>query len=201
MSEEIPLFPLSSVLFPGGRMPLQIFEQRYLDLVRSCTREDTGFGQIWLAQGPEVMGAEGRAQVLGGWGTYAHIVDWDALPNGLLGITIEGGRRFHLLDSTSEENQLVMGDVQLLPEAPAIAIEPEWESMVEVLVSLERHPHVQRLGMKADHGDAWQVGYALAQLLPVEEIVKYEMLGDEDIENFMARMDEILNELGGVIDA
>ena len=51
---EIPVFPLSSVLFPTGRLPLQIFEQRYLDLVRDCLKQDTGFGMVWITEGEEV---------------------------------------------------------------------------------------------------------------------------------------------------
>jgi Lon protease-like protein len=179
-------------------MPLQIFEQRYLDLVRSCTREGTGFGQVWLAQGHEVMGAGEGAQELGLYGTYAHIVDWDSLPNGLLGITIEGGQRFAVLDSFTEAGQLVMGEVEMLEQQPCFPLEPEWQSMLDVLSSLERHPHVQRLGIDVDHEDAWQVGYALVQLLPVDEQIKYELLGEDEIESFMARLDLILNELGGV---
>ncbi|WP_101757630.1 LON peptidase substrate-binding domain-containing protein [Oceanicoccus sp. KOV_DT_Chl] len=91
----IPLFPLGSVLFPQGRMSLQIFEPRYLDLVSRCLKDDSGFGVVWLRQGREVHKPEQAvdprfAQV----GCYATIVDWDSLPNGLLGITIEGNKNF-----------------------------------------------------------------------------------------------------------
>ena len=84
---EIALFPLSSVLLPSGRMSLQIFEQRYLDLVAHCMRESEGFGVVWLQQGSEVSGGSLDTPNVGEYGTYARIVDWDQLPNGLLGIT------------------------------------------------------------------------------------------------------------------
>ena len=93
---EIALFPLSSVLLPSGRMSLQIFEQRYLDLVAHCMRESEGFGIVWLQQGSEVSGASLDTPNVGEYGTYARIVDWDQLPNGLLGITIEGQEPFDL---------------------------------------------------------------------------------------------------------
>lgn len=195
---EIPLFPLSSVMFPGGRMPLQIFEQRYIDLVRSSMKQDSGFGMVWIMRGSEVAQPGVGPLNLGEWGTYARIVDWDQLPNGLLGITIEGGERFRLQDSHKRDDQLNMGQVEMLPLPEPVAVSEEWESMVEVLASLEQHPHVQGLGIKPDHSDAWQVGYALAQLLPVDEALKYDMLADSDIDSFMARMDVVLNELGGV---
>jgi Lon protease-like protein len=195
---EIPLFPLSSVLFPGGRLPLQIFEQRYLDLVRGCLKEDTGFGLAWIASGAEVaLPGEGMPN-LGEVGCHARIVDWDSLPNGLLGITIEGNERFNLISARAEANQLVMGEVEMDPALEAEPMREDWDSMREVLVNLEEHPHVQKLGIRPDHNDAWQVGYALAQLLPVDESIKYNLLRLDDIEDFMGQMDHILNELGGV---
>ncbi|MEP5763384.1 MAG: LON peptidase substrate-binding domain-containing protein [Halieaceae bacterium] len=195
---EIPLFPLSSVLFPGGRVPLQIFEQRYIDLVRSCLKEDSGFGLAWVAKGSEVAQPGAGQPNLGEFGCYARIVDWDSLPNGLLGITIEGNERFRLKSARAETNQLVMGEVEMEPRRPAEPMREEWDSMLEVLLSLEQHPHVKKLGISADHADAWQVGAILAQLLPVDERIKYELLGMDDIEEFMLEMDGILNELGGI---
>ena len=198
---EIPLFPLSSVLFPKGRIPLQIFEQRYLDLVRGCMKESTGFGLAWIAQGAEVAHPGTGQPNLGEWGCYARIVDWDQLPNGLLGITIEGGERFRLSEARAETNQLVMGEVELEPLREPEPMREDWDSMLEVLKSLEQHPHVQRLGLTPDHSNAWEVGAVLAQLLPVDERIKYHLLRLEDIEDFMAQMDHILNELGGADSA
>jgi Lon protease-like protein len=193
---ELPLFPLGSVLFPGGRLPLQIFEQRYLDLVRRCLKEDTGFGMAWILRGNEVAQPGGNRLDLGRWGTIARIVDWDALPNGLLGITIEGAERFELTGTRVEDDGLVMGEVRREERRQPVPVIPEWSSLVEVLQSLERHPHVQKLGIQADHEDAWQVGAALAQLLPVDEAIKYELLMLDTVEEFMERLDELLNQLG-----
>src|SRR5210317_1685183 len=94
--ESLPLFPLSSVLLPCGRIPLQIFEQRYLDLVRDSMKSGTPFGVVWIRRGEEVAQRGSVAADLGDYGTCARIVDWDQLPNGLLGITIEGAERFEL---------------------------------------------------------------------------------------------------------
>jgi Lon protease-like protein len=195
---ELPLFPLGSVLFPGGRMPLQIFEQRYLDLVRNCLKRDTGFGQVWISQGAEVAQPGVAQPELGVVGTYARIVDWDSLPNGLLGITIEGGERFHLESTAVAEDGLVLGQVTMEPERPALPLAGHWQSLLDVLASLEQHPHVQRLGIRADHGDAWQVGSVLAQLLPVQEDLKYEMLAMQELEPFLERLDQLLDQLGGL---
>ena len=195
---EIPLFPLGSVLFPGGRLPLQIFEQRYLDLVRGCLKEDTGFGMAWIAGGAEVALPGVDMPNLSVVGSYARIVDWVSLPNGLLGITIEGQERFRLTAARAEANQLVMAEVEMDAPRDPVPMREDWDSMREVLVNLEKHPHVQKLGIRPDHNDAWQVGSALAQLLPVDERIKYHLLCLDDIEDFMGQMDHILNELGGI---
>ena len=197
---EIPLFPLSSVLFPTGRIPLQIFEQRYLDLIRGCMKEDTGFGLAWIASGAEVAHPGVGQPNLGEYGCYARIVDWDSLPNGLLGITIEGNERFKITGARAEDNQLVMGEVDMEPLREPVPMREEWDSMLDVLRSLEQHPHVKSLGVRPEHNNAWDVGNVLAQLLPVDERIKYNLLRLDDIEEFMAQMDVILNQLGGVED-
>jgi Lon protease-like protein len=191
----LQLFPLSSVLLPGGRIPLQIFEQRYLDLVRDSMKSSTPFGVIWIRRGEEVAGPGQREPDLGDHGTCAHIVDWDQLPNGLLGITIEGKQRFELLDATVRDNGLVIGEVAVQDAPPPRPLEAEWQSLSNVLRSLQTHPHVQRMNLSVDHDDAWSVGYALVQLLPIEERVKYEMLGLASIEDLMAELHALLNQI------
>ena len=193
----IPLFPLSGVLLPGGKMPLQIFEQRYLDLVRSSMRSDEPFGIVWIRRGSEVA-QKGRASAeLGDWGTLARIVDWDQLSNGLLGITIEGQGRFDLFDTETQANGLVLGEVELRPAPEPAAMLPQWEAMLEVMQSLETHPHVQRMGLQLNYEDAWQVAWTLVQLLPLEEYIKYELLGLDEIEQVMSELDLILNQISG----
>jgi Lon protease-like protein len=197
MSEtsEIPLFPLSAVLLPHGRMPLQIFEQRYLDLVRQCMRDGSGFGVIWLRSGGEVAGS-GEPQ-LGDYGTYARIVDWDQLPNGLLGITIRGGERFRLHGRRRLANQLLMGEVSLEGQPQPEPLREDWAGFARLLRGLESHPHVQRIGVDVDYEDARQVAGALMQLLPLEEALKYRLLGLDDIDTIMDELDQLLNEVSG----
>ncbi|QFU77088.1 ATP-dependent protease [Halioglobus maricola] len=191
------LFPLSGVLLPGGRVPLQIFEQRYLDLVRDCMKSGQPFGVVWIRRGAEVSQRGKASPDLGDVGCSAHIVDWDQLPNGLLGITIEGGERFDLHTTETRANGLVVGEVSSRSHPQPVAMEARWQSLLDVLKSLEAHPHVQRLNLTPDFDDAWQVGWALAQLLPLEEYAKYEMLGFSDIDELMNALDKTLNEISG----
>ncbi|MEM1113754.1 MAG: LON peptidase substrate-binding domain-containing protein [Pseudomonadota bacterium] len=193
---ELPLFPLSGVLLPYGRMPLQIFEQRYLDLVKDCLRNDSGFGVVWLRRGAEVASGENGSE-FGDYGTVARIVDWDQLPNGLLGITIEGSDTFELHETRRADNGLVIGEVSLDEALSPLPMIPAWSSLEDVLRSLEGHPHVERMALDIDYGNAWQVGFILAQLLPLEEAIKYELLGSESLDVLMRELDIILNQISG----
>ncbi len=194
---ELPLFPLSAVLMPFGRMPLQIFEQRYLDLVRDCMRTDTGFGVVWIRRGGEVNRRGSASPLLGDYGTSARIVDWDQLPNGLLGVTIQGGQRFDLDETSVRPNGLVVGQVRLRPDLRPAPMAPQWQGLLDVLRSIETHPHVQRMGLDVDHADAWQVACGLIQLLPLEEALKYSLQGIDSIDELMAQLDITLNQISG----
>ena len=194
---ELPLFPLSGVLLPHGKMPLQIFEQRYLGLVRDSMKSASPFGVVWIRRGAEVPVKGSAAPQLGDYGTTARIVDWDQLPNGLLGVTIQGGQRFDLAATTRRDNGLVIGQVTLRAQPPPAPMEPSWEQLLDVLRSLETHPHVQRMALQLDYGDAWQVAYTLLQLLPLEEAIKYRLLGLDDIGALMGELNTILNQISG----
>lgn len=194
---ELPLFPLSGVLLPFGRIPLQIFEQRYLDLVRDCMKSGTDFGVVWIRRGAEVAQRGRVAPDLGDYGTCARIVDWDQLPNGLLGITIEGARRFELIETATRANGLVVGDVQLQDAQSPAPMLDAWQPLLDVLLSLQTHPHVQQMNLQLDYDNAWQVGYTLVQLLPLEESLKYELLGIDSVEALMQELDTVLNQISG----
>lgn len=192
---ELALFPLSSTLLPHGRMPLQIFEQRYLELVKSSMRSAEPFGIILIERGAEVspVGLPELAPI----GSLATIVDWDQLENGLLGVTVAGGTRFRPQRHWREDSGLIRADVELLePLATAPMIE-SWEPIRTVLRGLEAHPHVQRIGLPIDFDDAWQVGFSLVQLLPLEESLKVELLGVDRVEELMRELDVLLNDLSG----
>ena len=194
---EIALFPLSSVLLPAGRLSLQIFEQRYLDLVARCMRESEGFGVVWLQQGSEVSGGTLDAPNVGEYGTYAQIVDWDQLPNGLLGILIEGQQRFDVQSVWREPDGLVKAEVLLHETSAPVALPDAYVGLAEVLEGLLRHPEIQRLQLNSDMADAWCVSAQLAQLLPIDEAIKYQLQGLTSVEQLLEEMDKILVDLSG----
>jgi Lon protease-like protein len=194
---ELPLFPLSGVLLPFGRLPLKIFEPRYLQLVRDCVKSNSPFGVVWIRRGAEIVQRGRAAPELGDYGTCARIVDWDQLPNGLLGITIAGGERFELFETQTRSNGLIVGQVALQETVTPVPMSDTWLSLLNVLRSLETHPHVERMKLRVDYNDAWQVAYTLLQVLPLDEALKYELLGIESIHELMVKLQDLLNKLSG----
>lgn len=175
--EEIPLFPLNTVLFPGGPLPLRIFEARYIDLVRRCLREDSGFGVVLIREGEEAgTGPTATWDV----GTYARIVDFSGEPDGLLGIEARGERRFRIHARRQARDGLHVADVEWLPPDPQVPLPAEFSDVGPALdlvlgqvgdpyESLERHVD----------DTAWVAG-RLAELLPLPVAHKQHCLELDD---------------------
>jgi len=179
-------------------MPLQIFEQRYLKLVKQCMREGSTFGVIQLVKGSEVMKDGQRVPpIVAERGTVAQIVDWDQLPNGLLGVTLQGQNTFTASNLRVADDGLVLCDAEFEPALTPSPLLDTWEGLAEVLESLETHPHVERLQLNVDYRDAWQVGYNLLQLLPLDESLKLTLLAPDSLERLMTTLDQELTQLSG----
>jgi len=119
MPSSIPLFPLNTVLFPDGRLALRIFEARYVDMVRRCLKESTGFGVVLIREGVEAGGPARTFDV----GTLARIIDFDQLDRGLLGITAVGERRFRVVGREVQKDGLNTGTIEWLAEQePAVPL-------------------------------------------------------------------------------
>ena len=170
---DIPLFPLNSVLFPGGALSLRIFERRYLDLVRDCARHGAGFGVCLILHGQEA----GEPAVPAAVGTLARIVDFCTLPDGLLGISAEGGERFHVDSSRVRDNGLAHGAVRFWPNEPVIPLPPEFVLLSAILERLLEQPG--NAFAKADRAlfdNASWVGFRLAEALPLENRERQHLL-------------------------
>ncbi|MDR3453528.1 MAG: LON peptidase substrate-binding domain-containing protein, partial [Rhodoferax sp.] len=139
---SLALFPLNTVLFPGCVLDLQIFEARYLDMISRCMKQSSGFGVVCILEGKEVGDApEGFALV----GCEALIRDFQQQDNGLLGIRVEGGRRFRVLHSELQRDQLTVAEVEWLDEIPEQPLQDEDEDLVALLKALAEHPMVAAL--------------------------------------------------------
>ncbi|MGH8136230.1 MAG: LON peptidase substrate-binding domain-containing protein, partial [Steroidobacteraceae bacterium] len=126
---ELPLFPLNTVLFPGGPLPLKIFEPRYLDMVSRCLREQSGFAVVLITEGQETAATASFAAT----GTEAGIVDFDSLAGGLLGISCVGHQRVRVLEAWREADGLNWGRVIALDADPVLAVPPEQAWLIEVV--------------------------------------------------------------------
>ncbi|MCU0977310.1 MAG: LON peptidase substrate-binding domain-containing protein [Steroidobacteraceae bacterium] len=173
---EIPLFPLNTVLFPGGPLPLRIFETRYVDMVRRCMREGSGFGVVLIRRGAEAGGPAQFAEV----GTEARIVDFTRLEDGLLGITCRGGGRFRVLERWRAADGLNMGRVEDLAPGAAVRLPSQHAHLAEALRRVlpelgEAYAHVE----PAFDDAAW-VGDRLAELLPLDLPARQVLLEMDD---------------------
>ena len=160
MPTEIPLFPLKTVLFPGGPLPLRIFEPRYLDMISNCLRQNHGFGVVLIRDGEEV----GPVQTYD-VGTMAEIVDWYQGSDGLLGVTAQGRERFRLTGIEKAEDGLNLGTVEFLAPEPSMALPPRFSPMARVLMEVldELGSHYRDIDKLYD--DASWVGYRFAEIL------------------------------------
>jgi uncharacterized protein len=112
---DLPLFPLHTVLFPDGLLPLKIFEARYLDMARDCLREKTPFGVCMLKSGGEVAQPD-EPSVPESVGCLAEIEECDVETFGMLLIRARGTRRFRLLSHRTEPSGLLVGMAEPLPD-------------------------------------------------------------------------------------
>jgi Lon protease-like protein len=172
----LPLFPLHTVLFPGGPLALRIFEPRYLDMVRRCFREQAEFGVVLIIAGAEA----GVADTIAGVGTTAKLVDFDPLPDGLLGISCIGGRRFRLLGAARQGDGLNIGEVEFLPADPVCPLPLELVHLADLLRDVLPKLGPGYLHVDADYADAGWVANRWAEVLPLETDEKLELLGLED---------------------
>jgi Lon protease-like protein len=160
---EIPLFPLGTVLFPGGPLPLRIFETRYIDLVRRCLRDDTGFGVVLIREGVEAGGPAETFDV----GTYARIVDFSPQPDGLLGIRATGERRFRILERRRARDGLNVADVEWLPDDPNLPLPEELAELAPALDSILTQVGEPYASLERRAEDAAWVAGRLAEILPI----------------------------------
>lgn len=188
---RIPLFPLGTVLFPDGPLPLRIFEPRYLEMVSTCLKSDGPFGVCLIKEGKEV----GEVAEPHSVGTLATIVDWNQLPDGLLGITTQGGQRFRIDSKEIGKNQLITAEVALIPDDPTIEVPDKYAELVELLRRVLSQPDTLYEGMDHQFHDATWVGYRLAELLPLEPGEKQGLLESKDPTQRLAHLHEAIMRL------
>ena len=190
----LPLFPLKTVLFPGCVLDLQIFEARYLDMISRCMKQGTGFGVVCILEGSEVGDAPEDIALIG---CEALIRDFQQQENGLLGIRVEGGRRFEILSMDLQRDQLLQADVEWLDEIPEQPLADEDQDLLALLKALAEHPMVAALNMNPDVVGQQSLANQLAYLLPFAEEDKLELLQVDDPQQRLDGIQVLLDEMQG----
>lgn len=191
MLNNIPLFPLNTVLFPEGVLPLRIFEARYLDLVSETMRNQSEFGVCLITEGKEA-GEPAECHEIG---TFAYIVDWDKGEDGLLNITVKGGKRFRIKDKRIRGNMLIEGDVEIIDDAISEEVPVEYQLLSDLLMQLAEKFELKHLYNKGKYRDANWVGCRLAELLPFDLDDKQMLLEMNDPIERLAEIQSKLHEL------
>jgi Lon protease-like protein len=133
----ISLFPLNTILFPDGHLPLQVFEVRYLDLVKRCIAQGEEFGVVSLLEGSEVRRPESH-ETLSASGTMARILEWSAPLPGLMQISCIGTSRFQITAAEQLKHGLWVAEVETVEEDRVVPIPPEQQDVANALGSLIR---------------------------------------------------------------
>lgn len=187
---KIPLFPLNAVLFPGGALPLRIFEPRYLDMVSDCMKSDSRIGVILIEDGKE-SGAAAKAHDIG---TISFISYWHKRNDGMLGITLTGEQRFHVLSTEVKLNQLTVAEIELLPNLEKAEPEHDSEKLISLLKQIIAQLEPPYTTMKKYYDDIDWVSARLIELLPLPLNDKQKMLA-------MSHVSERINYLQPILIA
>jgi Lon protease-like protein len=189
MPPSIALFPLNIVLFPGGPLPLRIFETRYVDMVRSCMRGDQRFGVALIREGGEVGPAE-TFDV----GTMAKIIDFHQLTDGFLGLSCVGEQRFRIVSRSRQADGLNLAQIDSMAAEPKIAVPERHARLAELLKTVLPELGEVYAGIEMHLDDAAWVGHRLAEILPIAASEKQFCL---ELDDPIERLD-VLSPLAGL---
>jgi len=173
---RLPLFPLNTVMFPGGRLPLRIFEQRYLEMVKRAIADHTPFGICALREGAET----GATAVPYSVGTCVLVTDWDMPETGILHIDTQAQERFVVRNMHTEPDGLLIGTVEHVSIESAVAIPTDLELAVEILRHIIDEYDDAHFPQPHELDNAAWVGYRLSEALPLTLSIKQNLLEMND---------------------
>lgn len=185
---RIPLFPLNTVLFPGGPLPLRIFETRYIDMISERLQKDAPFGVLLIREGNET-GTASTYDV----GTLARIIDWYQGSDGLLGVTAVGERRFRLRSAERQPDGLNIGEVELLPDESPLPLDDSFSGLAEILQGVLDDLGRLYESMERRYDDAGWVTYRFVEILPLELEQKQYCLESADPEERLKLVLQLLD--------
>jgi Lon protease-like protein len=160
------------VLFPGGRLPLRIFEQRYMSMAKACLRDGSAFGVCLILEGREVGEPAVPAQV----GCLARIAEWDMQQLGVLQIVAQGERRFRILERRVQPDGLARAEAELMDEDADAEVPAHCAACVRLLERILEQPGAPPVEVPHRMDSSAWVSARLAEILPLPLAVKQELL-------------------------
>jgi len=191
---ELPLFPLKTVLFPGGVLPLRVFEQRYIEMTKTCLKDARPFGVVLITRGAEV--APAHPPEFAPVGTLATIAAWDMPELGILQVSAIAGERFQVQSHKVNTDGLLVAQVARIPAEPAVALPSAFAPLVSLLEALAARVGPRQFPEKSAYDDASWVGYRLAELLPLPLSIKQGMLEINDADVRLGLLQKFLRQQG-----
>ncbi len=197
MTDTIPLFPLSHGVFPDGMLQLQIFEVRYLDLMKRCHQNQTPFGVAWLRSGKEVQ-VPGEEPSMYTYGCLAHIREFEQVQANFYQLVCQGGLRFELTSVKAGPLGVWQGEVSYLPQDPELELPSHLQAHADrlgkVIASAQNQGMIDKLPIFAPY-QLDQCGWLAnryAEAMDLEAEVKQQLLGETDPLNRMEAIDQLL---------
>ena len=189
---NLPIFPLKLVVLPGTIQGLQIFEPRYLNMVKQCMSNASNFVISYKSDRFDDFDF-GIEKV----GTSVQIVDFNNLPNGLLGITVKAESKVSLNNIIQLEDKSYLGEVLPLtePEVDDQSLLAKYPDLIEVLVKLKEHPEIKTLQLDIDLDSADSVSYHLGNLIPLTVDEKQTLLTAFDADQIFKILSKILESI------
>jgi Lon protease-like protein len=173
---RLPIFPLGTVLFPGGALPLRVFEARYVDMTRECMKSGSPFGVCLIKEGAEV----GTPAVPHEIGCLAEIRDWDMQQLGVLSIKTRGTRRFRIADSRVEPDGLIRAKAEPIADDAPVAIRAEYSRLSAIMQDILPRVPAELVPEPHAFEDATWLSNRLAELLPIPPLARQKLMELED---------------------
>lgn len=164
MTTSIPIFPLNTVLYPGGLLPLKIFEQRYLDMTKACVRDATPFGVCRIREGREV----GLPAVPDQLGCTALIEQWDMPHLGVFHLQTRGQHPFRILQQTTQADGLIRAEIELLEETAGAIRQESFALCRRALEQIIEKIGAEYFSPPLAYDDPRWTSYRLAEVLPLD---------------------------------
>jgi len=195
-ARSLPLFPLRTVLFPGGLLPLKVFEQRYIEMTKACLRDGRPFGVCMITQGEEVAQGDGTIPRFATIGTLARIASVDMPQMGILHVQTEGGSRYQVLRHAADASGLVVAEVTSIADEPRHPLANTYAPLAKVLEAIAIRLGPRNFPAQAHYDDASWVGYRLAELLPLPLSIRQRMLEVNDANVRLAALKQFMERQG-----